>query len=1114
MAAFNDRGGRARQRAGRLAIALAAAVPAASASQGFELEGDLITVDRPSHWRDWRYQNDLVSSRSGAVDSVGLFEIRADGLQPRYFPGLENYVLSRRAYTYEDQVGGRGLASGRITSPSNEVLAPRVGDGDPATFWEPAPEHYEASELRKWAVEVDLGRTVWADSVVVVFVDDGVGDVLQRFVVEVSTGSRSSGVGGNLVFQVVAQIAATDTPGRRYVIPLQQEGADFDLDGLPDFEGRFLQHVRVRALTSDFGRKQFLGSGESGRISYESLPPERRGERLYQRRAAGGLLTRVDSAAYFDRLAPGDRGPVQYFTRDLPRLAEVEVWGAGPNVAYRVQDRTGGGIEDGRAEIPAVTDGVYATSWDANSWDQRFSSNFAGHVQSVCCTAWLDLGAVFWVDAIHVGTSDAQGFRVKGYDLQGSDGTVLQPVSIEDTGDFGQLETGLAWTDLISDLHRDNRTARSIVASERFGLRKLRFLQFRNVNPAGRARGVYSEYGNISEIQAYGRGWPARVNVTSPPMVLLPGVDAADAASVRQRRGVARISWEAEAVVRTADGAGEALVVTEPLELHPEVQLLLQTRTSDRIDSSFTYYEVSGVGTRNEKIEEVDQADYLSLQESWDLFNRWDALPETRTLVLRPHATGRDDDGDGRTDEDGIDGLDNDGDGLIDEDALTGDTGGPNDRGSITLQRHSRRRDDDGDGVEDEDPIDGVDNDRDGLIDEDGRKIAKPRQEPLLTITPVFAGWSPWSPPYRSSAGRRQALVSSPSPRKFLQVRATMLSDDPDATVRLKSVQVELAPPISTGAVGELAIVTPAGARRAVDDLDAAPGDYAAPRDISPVAEQRYAYFIRAAGPDPLAPDARRGFDQVLLKVPFPARVAGVRLGRVRVEAAAGAGVERASGSRFLDGFAPAGDGARLTGPAGDLDVWTSAAEDSVVVSFPGPVNRGLEAGEQALVEIQFSAVTPRSGTEFEAFLLASGTPLFQRVDIFGQDATELVDSGTATPRIAATGFGLLADVRAGPVVTPNGDGVNDELTVEFTLLHLLAERPVTVELFDLSGRRVAAARPASGTGEARSGRLVFGWDGTDVSGGLVPPGTYVLSIRVRSDRRDEEVLRVVHVAY
>ena len=49
----------------------------------------------------------------------------------------------------------------------------------------------------------------------------------------------------------------------------------------------------------------------------------------------------------------------------------------------------------------------------------------------------------------------------------------------------------------------------------------------------------------------------------------------------------------------------------------------------------------------------------------------------------------------------------------------------------------------------------------------------------------------------------------------------------------------------------------------------------------------------------------------------------------------------------------------------------------------------------------------------------------------------------------------LIQDVSMGTVVTPNGDGINDELLVQFALLKVLEDRPLGVEIFDLGGRMV-----------------------------------------------------------
>ena len=1076
------------------------------------------------HWRHWIYQNNFVSSLSVPIDSSGLFDI-ATGIKPRYFPGKKNYVLDRAQFSYVDNVRFDGQeVRGQITALSNPHLATNAGDGDPTTFWEPDATHFSPEGLRHWQIEIDLGRTVWADSIVVIFPPPSAlkepGDPFKLFVIEVSMGQSETSFTRTGAFLFATVGRATPEGGqRRYVFPLEPLGkADFDLDNHPDMPGTFMHLVRLTVFDSAFDQKEFLGEGEAGRTAYEALLPERHGQRVFHRVTLGGGRKRVAEDLYY-QLPLADRGPIHYYLRELPRLGEIEVWGPGPNLAYLPQRRAGGGYEDGGRGTPlATTDGLFTTKWIGSRFDPKQSSNYAGRDQHICCTMWLDLGAVFWTDTIYLGSLGQQRFGgfvegpPTGYHILGSDGTNLKPLSMHKEDDFPQLEVSLVWSDLVSELHKDNTVSSSLMMRETFAPRRLRFFELRNI--PGNGSGFFSAF--FSEFQMYGRGYPAAVSFVSPPIVLLPGVGEEDAAQVKERRALTRIAWETEAVVRRTDPfTGASTEVSEALALHPEVDLQIQTRTSDTVDSLLTYYELIGRGTAGEKRVEVDGERFQELTELWILYEAWNVLPESRILSLRPHQTGRDDDGDTRLDEDPIDGLDNDGDRLIDEDGVDGEVGGPNARGTITLLKHQRKRDDDGDGAEDEDPIDGLDNDGDRLIDEDGKKIPKPRQENQVITSPYFAGWSGWSSPYRPSAGLPQARITSPSPRKFLQVRVNIVSADPDVTARLHSLRIGLAPPISTDAVGELAVRRGPSVVRTLRDLTVDPLDYGPPEDIPPLADQPFSFFIRAAGPDPLVSQAASGFDEVLLVAPFPARLQGVRLGQV-ASSGQNPSQKRAHTTRFTRAFASsAGDSLLRDEEGRPLFTWTSAAGDSLLLRFAEAANLGFGEEVHALIEVQFATRVIRAGTQLMAFVRSSRDPatLSQRVDTESQDATELVDSNTAIP-LPLFSDKLIDGVAVDPVVTPNGDGVNDELAIRFTVLRLLDDRPVAANIYDLSGRFIARARSASGHRQTRSGPVRFVWDGRGEDGALVLPGIYLCRIQVQADQKTARAVRIVHVAY
>jgi flagellar hook assembly protein FlgD len=106
----------------------------------------------------------------------------------------------------------------------------------------------------------------------------------------------------------------------------------------------------------------------------------------------------------------------------------------------------------------------------------------------------------------------------------------------------------------------------------------------------------------------------------------------------------------------------------------------------------------------------------------------------------------------------------------------------------------------------------------------------------------------------------------------------------------------------------------------------------------------------------------------------------------------------------------------------------------------------------------------------------------------------------------------LIQDVALASIFTPNGDGINDELSVRFVLLKVLEERPLGVEFYDLRGRLVGQAESTATSGKA--GDQTFTWDGRDLGGQVVPPGIYLCRIKVEADDQDIKLTRLVNVAY
>jgi hypothetical protein len=98
----------------------------------------------------------------------------------------------------------------------------------------------------------------------------------------------------------------------------------------------------------------------------------------------------------------------------------------------------------------------------------------------------------------------------------------------------------------------------------------------------------------------------------------------------------------------------------------------------------------------------------------------------------------------------------------------------------------------------------------------------------------------------------------------------------------------------------------------------------------------------------------------------------------------------------------------------------------------------------------------------------------------------------------------------AGAVFTPNGDGINDQLVLSYTLFRLPTPLPVRLYIYSLDGMRRAEAE--AGLQGAGPQRLV--WDGRDPQGRPLPPGLYLMALVVDSERGEIRRVKPVGIAY
>lgn len=228
--------------------------------------------------------------------------------------------------------------------------------------------------------------------------------------------------------------------------------------------------------------------------------------------------------------------------------------------------------------------------------------------------------------------------------------------------------------------------------------------------------------------------------------------------------------------------------------------------------------------------------------------------------------------------------------------------------------------------------------------------------------------------------------------------------------------------------------------------------------------ENEFTYHLRS-----VVSSGHRGFDTAIIHTPFAARATGVRVD----------GVE-------IDNF-----------------TWEFAA-GRLQVRFPDA--RITRSGQA--VAVRFVSLVTVSGTEFRGEVADSQSDAFPQRVAFGDAVEEAADNTlVVSARIDDDLFTGVAFSSA--VITPNGDGINDRITLDYILLKATHAVEVEVVVYDLSGRPVHRLYKA----RDRSGPNQVSWDGRDAAG-TVPPGMYLLRLEATTDAGIATQMRSIAVVY
>ena len=469
------------------------------AQEGYRLERQRqrVTVAATQEWNQWslgELQSPLGEIRQDIV------EITAEGtVRPRFIRKGIDAVSD--ASTFSHLIDGKtkdlylntfpdGNAlkawGGIKNAGSNRARAANIIDREEdrfETFWEPDLSRPPT----EWWVEIDLGRMVSAEKLVLRFVEEELGDPFLQFRVLVSTGEFFFSNPQTLEYRIVGGTTRAVQEQRIFEYTLEP-----DQKADPHYTGAPLQYVRIVVTDSRKDR-----AAEVSQETYETLPADQRGAVEYFLKTFDNAESAV-SRAEFEGVAPERQGTVRYYRRERPRLADLEVLSVGDNLALGMQKR-GGKLEvsglEGSAPADAF-DGNYRSHWKA----QVFKEVGPGSERGGILTA--DFGIKFWMDSYRI----IPKRRLLGYVARVSDGS--------------RASNGSLLWEILSPQERESNSALLDRFEDRFDPRLVRFFEFKHLDITGQRSGNYGAQHEIGEFQFFGEGYVPEVVLTSPLMEL------------------------------------------------------------------------------------------------------------------------------------------------------------------------------------------------------------------------------------------------------------------------------------------------------------------------------------------------------------------------------------------------------------------------------------------------------------------------------------------------------------------------------------------------------------------------------------------------------------------
>lgn len=327
-----------------------------------------------------------------------------------------------------------------------------------------------------------------------------------------------------------------------------------------------------------------------------------------------------------------------------------------------------------------------------------------------------------------------------------------------------------------------------------------------------------------------------------------------------------------------------------------------------------------------------------------------------------------------------------------------------------------------------------------------------PRPGIRASITYDTDNWSFWSVPF-TEPGELIRLRSG----SHLQINLSLESRDFDAWIRLDSLWIETAPLLADEVFAEVARLDDPQPTRGFTEVELGK-------------ETEFVYQLRAE----FANAATPGFDAL----------------RIRTG-------NRATFRRLEIGEPPVA--------VDPLSV--REEQDGLIVQLPAPIRRA----NNAPIRVVFGTQVFEFAAIFEGEIFTVDSEVLPQPIVAGDAGEALSTNSLRVLSGADESSKFVQSIELStPVLTPNGDGINDQLEIRYSLFRLPGPVPVALEVYALDGHRIA--RIEGGLQDSGPRHLL--WDGRDETGQLLKPGLYLFSIVLTTQTTQARPLQVLGIAY